>query len=67
MFVSLSITLKTFKFLTLFLALIGKIDAGVTIDGFKGSDPRLNRKKYEKNFSHIKFIAIKQDPFLVQT
>ena len=37
--VGLSITLKTFKFITLFVALVGTIDAGVTIGGFKGSGP----------------------------
>ena len=33
--VSLSITLKTFKFLTLFVALVGTIDAGVSGSGLK--------------------------------
>ena len=37
--VSLSITLKTFKFLTLFVALVGTIDPGVTSGGFNGSGP----------------------------
>ena len=39
MSVSLSITFKTFKFLTLFVALVGTIDAGDTGGGFKGSGP----------------------------
>ena len=39
MFVSLSITLKTFKFLTLFVALIGTIDADVTVTYSDGPDP----------------------------
>ena len=34
MSVSLSITLKTFKFSTLFVALVGAIDTGVTSGGF---------------------------------
>ena len=50
MFVSLSITLKTFNFLTLFVALIGTNDAGVTNDGFKGYGPLLKLEKYKKNF-----------------
>ena len=57
--VGLSNTAKTFNFLTLFVALIGTIDAGVTSGGFKGSgSPLLKPEKYKKNFYHIKFIAI---------
>ena len=47
MFVNLSITLKTFKFLTSFVALIGTFDARVISDGFKGSGPK--PEKYKKN------------------
>ena len=50
MFVSLSITLKTFKFLLLFVALIGTIDVGVTSDGYKGSGPLLKPENYKNNF-----------------
>ena len=39
MSVSLSITLKTLKFLTLFVAIVGTADAGVNRSGFKGSGP----------------------------
>ena len=39
MSVSLSITFKTFKYLTLFLTLVGTIDAGVTVSGIEGSGP----------------------------
>ena len=46
MFVSLRITLKTLKFLTLFVALIGTIDAGITSDKFMGSGPLFKLEKY---------------------
>ena len=36
---SLSIALKTFKFQTLFVALVGTIDAGATSGKLKGSRP----------------------------
>ena len=39
MCVSLSITFMAFKFLALFVALVGTIDAGVTSGGLKGSEP----------------------------
>ena len=59
MSVSLSNTLKIFKLLALFVALVGMIDAGVTSYGIKGFGlPLLKPKKYKKNFWHIKFIAI---------
>ena len=58
MFVSLSITLEIFKFLTLVVALVGTNNAGVTSDGFKGSRPLLKPEKYKKNFLQIKVIAI---------
>ena len=50
MSVGVSITLKTFKFPTLFVALVGAIDAGLTSDGFKESEPLLKREKYKKYF-----------------
>ena len=51
MSVTLSITIKTFKFLTLFVALVGTIYAGVTSADFKGSGlPLLKPEKYKKNF-----------------
>ena len=50
MFASLSTTLKAFKFLALFVSLIGTIDVGVTSNGFKGSGPLLKLEKYKKNF-----------------
>ena len=51
MSVSISITLKTFKFLTLFVALVETIDADVISGGFKGSGmPLLKPEKYKKHF-----------------
>ena len=45
----LSITLKAFEFLTLFVALVGTIDAGVTSGSFKGPEsPCSNRRNIKK-------------------
>ena len=41
---------KTFKFLTLFVALVGAIDAGVTSGGSRRvRAPQLKPEKYKKN------------------
>ena len=58
MSVGISIILKAFKFLTLFVALGRTIDAGVTSGGFQESDPQLKQQKYKKNFKHLKFTSI---------
>ena len=53
MSVSLSITLKTFEFLTVFVALVGTIDAGGTSSGFKGSEPPLLKPdKHKKTLTY---------------
>ena len=67
MLVSLSITLKTFKFLTWFKVPFGMIDAGVTCGGTRGPDPPAQSGKiYEKlvthkthcnNWSKIRFLS----------
>ena len=44
---------KTFKFLTLFVAQVGTIDAGVTSGGFKDFGPPAQTGE---NFQHKKFI-----------
>ena len=57
--VSLSHTLRTFKFLTLFGTLVGTIDAGVTSGRFKGTThPLLKPENCKKNFLHKKFHAL---------
>ena len=56
--VSQNITLKTFKFLALFVALVVTIDIVVTSGGFKGSGPPLPKpEKYKKTLQRIKIFA----------
>ena len=49
---------QTFKFLSLFVALVGMIDADVARSEFRWSRPLLKPDLYKKNLKRIKFIAI---------